>query len=58
MTLKRVTWCYLGEKTEEIGENSTQSKMVADDAWEKAEEIEVCVVCDAQAISNQDTTKH
>jgi len=35
---------HLGEKARDLGENATQSKMVADEAWEIAEEVEVLLV--------------
>lgn len=41
---KCITLYHLGEKAKDIGENATKSEMVADDAWEIAEDIEVCVV--------------
>ena len=54
--VKWVTWYDLGEKAKTIGENATQSEMTADDAWEKAEEIEVCLVYSCDVYPSQART--
>jgi len=35
---------HLGEEAGDLAENATQSKMMADDAWERAEEVEVLFI--------------